>query len=39
MRVLAVPTLMRTPEDRLALAEAVLGFAANIREARAVEAE
>lgn len=39
MRVLAVPTLMRTSEDRIALARAVLDFAANIREARAVEAE
>ena len=39
MRVLAVPTLMRSSEDRLALAKAVLDFAANIREARAVEAE
>ena len=39
MRVLAVPTLMRSAEDRVALARAVLEFAANIREARAVEAE
>ncbi len=39
MRVLAVPTLMRTPEDRVTLAQAVLDFAANIREARAVEVE
>ncbi len=39
MRVLAVPTLMRSSEDRLALAKAVLDFAANIREARAVQAE
>ncbi len=39
MRVLAVPTLMRSSEDRLALAKAVLDFAANIRQARAVQAE
>jgi LPPG:FO 2-phospho-L-lactate transferase len=39
MRVVAVPTLMRSAEDRVALARAVLDFAANIREARAVEAE
>jgi LPPG:FO 2-phospho-L-lactate transferase len=39
MRVLAAPTLMRSSEDRVALARAVLEFAASIREARAVEAE
>lgn len=39
MRVLAAPTLMRTAEDRVALAQTVLDFAANIREARAVEVE
>ena len=39
MRVLAAPTLMRSHQDRVALAQAVLDFAANIREARAVEAE
>ena len=39
MRVLAAPTLMRSAQDRLALAQAVLAFAAEIREARAVEAE
>lgn len=39
MRVRAVPTLMRSAPDRLALAQAVLDFAAEIREARAVEAE
>ena len=39
MRVLAVPALMRSVEDRVSLARAVLDFAANIREARAVEAE
>jgi LPPG:FO 2-phospho-L-lactate transferase len=38
MRVLAVPALMRSIEDRVSLARAVLDFAANIREARAVEA-
>jgi LPPG:FO 2-phospho-L-lactate transferase len=39
MRVLAAPTLMRTAEDRVALAQTVLDFAANIRERRAVEVE
>ena len=39
MRVLALPTLMRTSEDRVSLARAVLDFATNIRDARAVEAE
>jgi LPPG:FO 2-phospho-L-lactate transferase len=39
MRVLALPTLMRTSEDRVSLARAVLDFAANVRDARAVEAE
>jgi len=39
MRVLAAPTLMRSHQDRVALAQSVLDFAANIREARAVEAE
>lgn len=39
MRVLATPTVMRSRQDRLALAQAVLDFAANIREARAVEAQ
>jgi LPPG:FO 2-phospho-L-lactate transferase len=39
LRVLVAPTLMRTSEHRLSLARAVLDFAANIREARAVEAE
>lgn len=38
MRVVALPTLMRSAQDRVALAQAVLDFAANIREARAVEA-
>ena len=39
MRVLALPTLMRTSEDRVSLARAVLDFAASVRDARAVEAE
>lgn len=38
-RVAAAPTLMRSTQDRVALAQAVLDFAANIREARAVEVE
>ena len=39
MRVRAAPSLMRSMQDRIALAQAVLDFAAEIREARAVEAE
>jgi len=39
MRVLAVHTVMRTPEDRVALARSVLEFARSIREARALEVE
>src|SRR5947208_602450 len=39
MRVLAVHTVMRTPEDRVALARSVLEFARSIREARAPEVE
>jgi LPPG:FO 2-phospho-L-lactate transferase len=39
MRVHVAPTLMRSRQDRLALAQAALDFAANIRAARAVEAE
>jgi len=39
MRVHVAPTLMRSRQDRVALAQAALDFAANIREARAVEAE
>ncbi len=39
MRVRAAPSLMRSAQDRTALAQAVLDFAAEIREARAVEAE
>lgn len=39
MRVLVVPTLMRSKRDAEMLAHAVLDFAANIREARAVEAQ
>jgi hypothetical protein len=39
MRVLVVPTLMRSKRDAEMLAHAVLDFAANIREARAVEVQ
>jgi len=39
MQVLAVHTVMRTPEDRVALARSVLEFARSIREARALEVE
>lgn len=39
MRVLVAPILMRSAQDRVTLAQAVLDFAANIREARAVEVE
>jgi LPPG:FO 2-phospho-L-lactate transferase len=39
VRVAAAPTLMRSTEDRVALARRVLDFAANVREARAVEAQ
>jgi len=39
MRVTAAPTLMRSTQDRVALAQAVLDFAAAIREARAVEVQ
>jgi len=39
MRALAVHTVMRTPEDRVALARSVLEFARSIREARALEVE
>lgn len=39
IRVLAANTIMRTEDDRVALARAALELARNIREARAVEAE
>ncbi len=39
MQVLAVPTAMRTIDDRVALARSVLDFARSIREARALEVE
>jgi LPPG:FO 2-phospho-L-lactate transferase len=39
MQVLAVHTVMRTLDDRLALARSVLDFARSIREARALEVE
>ncbi len=39
MQVLAAPTVMRTIEDRVALARTVLDFAAAVREIRALEVE
>ena len=39
MQVLAVQTVMRTLDDRVALARSVLDFARSIREARALEVE
>ena len=39
MQVLAAPTVMRTVEDRTALARAVLEFAQTVREIRAAEVE
>jgi hypothetical protein len=39
MQVLAAHTVMRTLEDRVALARSVLEFARSIREARALEAQ
>jgi LPPG:FO 2-phospho-L-lactate transferase len=39
MQVLAVDTVMRTLDDRVALARSVLDFARSIREARALEVE
>lgn len=39
MQVLTAPTVMRTGDDRVALARTVLEFARNVREARAVEME
>ena len=39
MQVLAVQTVMRTIDDRVALARSVLDFARSIREARALEVE
>ena len=39
MQVLAAPTVMRTVDDRVTLARAVLGFAASVREIRALEVE
>jgi hypothetical protein len=37
--VLAAPTVMRSVDDRIALARAVLDFAASVREIRALEVE
>jgi len=39
IHVLAAPTVMRSPEDRVALARIVLDFARSVREARALEVE
>jgi LPPG:FO 2-phospho-L-lactate transferase len=39
MQVLAAPTVMRSADDRVALARAVLEFAQNVREIRAAEVE
>jgi LPPG:FO 2-phospho-L-lactate transferase len=39
LQVLATSTIMRSIDDRIALAQAVLDFARNVREARAVEVE
>jgi LPPG:FO 2-phospho-L-lactate transferase len=39
MEVLAAQTVMRTPDDRIALARAVLEFAHSVREKRALEVE
>ena len=39
MQVLAAPTVMRTLDDRVALARTVLDFAPAVRETRAAEVE
>lgn len=39
IQVLAAPTVMRSVDDRVALARAVLDFAASVREIRALEVE
>jgi LPPG:FO 2-phospho-L-lactate transferase len=39
MHVLAAQTVMRSPEDRVALARTVLDFARSVREARALEVQ
>jgi LPPG:FO 2-phospho-L-lactate transferase len=39
IQVLAAPTVMRSVDDRIALARAVLDFAASVREIRALEVE
>jgi len=39
IQALAVPTIMRTVDDRVALARAVLDFARQVRETRALEVE
>ena len=39
MQVLSAPTVMRSVDDRVALARAVLDFAATVREIRAMEVE
>jgi len=39
IHVLAAPTVMRAPDDRVALARSVLEFARSVREAKALEVE
>jgi len=39
IQVLAAPTVMRSVDDRVTLARAVLDFAASMRAARALEVE
>ena len=39
IHVLAAPTVMRVPDDRVALARSVLEFARSVREAKALEVE
>ena len=39
MEVVALPTIMRSLDDRVALAQEVLDFATSIRERRAAEVE
>jgi LPPG:FO 2-phospho-L-lactate transferase len=39
IRVLAAPTVMRSLDDRVALARTVLDFARSVRQARALEVE
>jgi len=39
IQAVALPTVMRTVDDRVALARAVLDFARQVRETRALEVE